>query len=162
MVIRQERQTCNSFFGPLTVVGRLLWNKVCPSFRLSFRLSGCFLGIVSLPNMVLETHLKLCATAGFSRNVFAPKIRKMGQKQGLWNLLKNFVITFFWICSIMKIYIISCVPAQIPYLEKYWFLRYRPKCSQPIRLQDFLINHISRTNQWNSLIFYMLTQLHIN
>ena len=27
------------------------------------------------------------------------------------------------------------------------------KYSQPIRMQDFLINHISRTNQWNSLIF---------
>ena len=127
--------------------------SVLPFFRLSFRLSGRFLGIVSLHNMVLETNMKLCTTAWFSRNVFAPKIRKMAQKQGFWNLLKNFVITFFWICSIMKIYIISCVPAQIPYLEKYLFLRYRPKCSQPIRLQDFLINHISRTNQWNSLIF---------
>ena len=44
-----------------------------------------------------------------------------------------------------------CVPAQIPYLEKYLFLRYGPKCSQSIRLQDFLINLISRTNQWNFL-----------
>ena len=124
--------------------------SVLPSFRLSFclsfRLSGCFLGIVSLPNMVLETHLKLCATAGFSRNVFAPKIRKMGQKQGLWNLLKNFVITFFWICSIMKIYIISCVPAQIPYLEK------RTE-------QNSKIHCMSKMNQWNELIFYMLVQI---
>ena len=37
----------------------------------------------------------------------------------------------------MKIYV-SCVPAQIPYLGKFWFLRYGPKCSQLIRLQDFL------------------------
>ena len=44
----------------------------------------------------------------------------------------------------MKVYIICYVPAQIPYLGKFWFLRYTPKCSQPIRLQDFLINHISR------------------
>ena len=44
-------------------------------------------------------------------------------------------------------YIIWCVPAQIPHLGKISFLRYGPKCSQPIRLQDFLINHISRTNQ---------------
>ena len=34
------------------------------------------------------------------------------------------------------------------------------KCFQPNRLQDFLINHISKTNQWNSLIFCMLIQLH--
>ena len=32
----------------------------------------------------------------------------------------------------MKIYIIFCVTAQILYLEKILFLRYRPKCSQPI------------------------------
>ena len=53
----------------------------------------------------------------------------------------------------MKIYIICCVPAQIPYLGKFWFIRYLPQCSHPIRLQDFLINHISRTSQWNNLIF---------
>ena len=46
----------------------------------------------------------------------------------------------------MKIYIIYCVPTEIPYLGKFLFLKYGPKCSQPIRLQDFLINHISRTD----------------
>ena len=64
---------------------------------------------------------------------------------------------FYWISSLMKIYIICCVPAQIAYLGKFLFLRYRSKCSQPIRLQDFLINHISKTNPWNSLIFYVDT-----
>ena len=59
-------------------------------------------------------------------------------------------------------YIICCVPAQIPYFGKFCFLRYGPKCSQPIRLQDFLINHISRTNHWSSLIFCVLIQIHIN
>ena len=29
---------------------------------------------------------------------------------------------------------------QILYLGKFWFLRYGPKCSWPIRLQDFSIN----------------------
>ena len=56
-------------------------------------------------------------------------------------------------------HIICCVPAQIPYLGKLLFLRYRPKCSQPIRLQDFLINCIPRSNQWNSLTFCMLIQI---
>ena len=78
---------------------------------------------------------------------------KMGQKQGFLNLLEYFDINFYWIWSIMKIYIIYFVPAQIPYFGKFLILRYGPRCSQPVRLQDFLINHISRTNQWNSLIF---------
>ena len=52
-----------------------------------------------------------------------------------------------------------CVPAQIPYLGKILVRRYRPKCSQPIRLQDFWINHYSRTNGWNSLIFCILMQI---
>ena len=30
---------------------------------------------------------------------------------------------------------------QISYLGKFWFLRYGPKCSWPIRLQDFFMNH---------------------
>ena len=69
------------------------------------------------------------------------------------NLLTNLVINFYWICSIMKIYIIYCVPAKISFFRKFFLLRCRPWCSQPIRLQDFLTNHISRTNQWDSLIF---------
>ena len=102
--------------------------------------------------MVLQTYMKLCMTTTyFAKKKFWPT--KLSQKQDFLNLLKYLVINFYWICSIMKIYIICCVPAQIPYLGKFLFLRYGPKCSQPIRLQDFLINHISRTNQWNSLIF---------
>ena len=46
------------------------------------------------------------------------------------------------------------MPAQVPYLGKILFLRYRPKCSQPIRLQDFQMNYFSRINRSNSLIFF--------
>ena len=147
--------------------------SVRPAILLSILLSRCFLGIAWLVfffkfGMVLESHVKLCVTEpDFLGKCFFPsKIGKMDLKWAnnrvFFNLLENLVINFYWIWSIMKIYIICCVPAQIPYLGKFLFLRYGPKCSQPIRLQDFLINHISRTNQWNSLIFYMLTQLHIN
>ena len=134
-------------------------NRVCPSLCLS----GRFLGIVSLvfskfwydarnPYKVVRDR------AGFSR-IFFFCLRnwesgpKMDQKQGFLNKLKNFVINFYWICSIMKMYNICYVPAQIPYLGKF--------CSQPIRSQDLLINHISRTNQSNSLIFCMLIQIQI-
>ena len=104
--------------------------------------------------------------AGFSeKKIFLPqnweKGPKMGQKQGFFNLLENLVINFYWIWYIMEIYIICCVPTQNPYLEIFLFLRYGPKCSQPIRLQDFLINHISRINWWNSLIFCLLIQISI-
>ena len=70
--------------------------------------------------MVLESHVKLSVTAGFSGKIFfAPKVGKMGPKYGFLNLLENLVINFYWICSIMKIYIICCVPAQISYLGKF-------------------------------------------
>ena len=100
------------------------------------------------------------------KKIFCPKNwknePKMDQKKGFLSLLESLVINFYWIWSIIKIYIIFCVPAQIPYLRNFLLLRYGSKCSQPIRLQNFLINHISRTNQWNSLRFYMLIQIHIN
>ena len=101
---------------------------------------------------MLDTHMKLGVTEpDFLEKFFSPP--KLGKcaKSSFLNILKNCVINFYWICSIMRIYNICCVPAQIPYLGKFWFLRYGPKCSQPIRLQDFLISHISRTNQWNTL-----------
>ena len=110
--------------------------------------------------MVLEAYIKLyMIQPDFLEINFLCQNRKcengpkMGQKQGFLNLLKTFVINFYWICSIMKIYIIYCVSAQTLYLGKCLFPRYGQKCSQPIRLQDFLMNHISRTDQWNSLIF---------
>ena len=94
--------------------------------------------------MVLETH-KLCVTE--------PIFLK---------ILKYLIISFYWINSIMKNDIISCVPAQISYLGKFLFLRYGPQCSQSIQLPDFLVNHISKTNQWKSLILCMWIQIQIN
>ena len=49
--------------------------------------------------MVLETHMKLCATARFFGKIhFAPKIGKMDQKWAknkvFWNLLKNSIVSF--------------------------------------------------------------------
>ena len=46
--------------------------------------------------MVLETHMKLCMSTGFSKkDYFAPKMGKMGQKQGFLYLLEDLVISFF-------------------------------------------------------------------
>ena len=116
---------------------------------------------------MLESHVKLCVREPdfLGKFFLPPKLGKCipnGPKTCFFNLLENLVSNFYWIWSVMKVYIICCVPAQIPYLAKSFFLKYGPKYSQPLRLQDFLINHVSRTNLWNSQIFYMLTKIHIN
>ena len=121
----------------------LQWNRVCPSlspsFFLSFYLSGDFLGIVSLVFSKFwdsaRNYMQLSMTEpDFPEKHFCSQNwengPKMGQKQSFLNFLKNLVTNFYWICSIMKIYIICCVPTQIP-----------------------TIIYFSRTNQWNSLIF---------
>ena len=86
--------------------------------------------------------MKLGVTeSDFPEKFFCPKNLengpKMDQKEGFLNLLKKFVINFYRISAKMKIHIICYAPAQIPYLGRFWFLRYGPKCSQPIRLQEF-------------------------
>ena len=89
--------------------------------------------------MVLETYMKLYLTEpDFWGKKCCPKN---------WENEPKMCQIWSYICSIMKFCIICCVPAQIPYLRKLLFLKYWPKCSQPIRLQDFLINDISRKNQ---------------
>ena len=56
--------------------------------------------------------------------------------------MKSLIFDFFWIWSIIDIHIIYSIRAKIPYLGKICFRRYWPKCSWPIRLQDFWINYI--------------------
>ena len=78
---------------------------------------------------MLETHLKFCmAELDFLGERICPQNwgngPKMCQKQGFLNLLENLIINFYWICSIMKINIICCIPAQILYLWKLFFLRH--------------------------------------
>ena len=110
------------------------------SFCPSVHLSGRFLWIVSLTfskfwHGARNPYEVVLDRAGFSRKIYF--LPKMDQKQGFLNLLENFVLNFFWIWSIKKFYNICCILAQIPYLGKFWFLRYGPKCSRPIRLHYF-------------------------
>ena len=121
---------------------------------LSVLLSGRCFGIVSLVFSKFWHGARNPFEVMHDSKIFHKRIGKMGQKQGFLNLLKD-VINFYWICSIMKI--ISFLFAMFPHKSYIWekkiFLRYGPKYSKPIRWQDFLINHTSRTNQWNSPIF---------
>ena len=75
---------------------------------------------------------------------------KTGQKIfSFLNLKKHLVFIFHWIGSIMKVYIICCVPAQIVYLEKkILFL-----------IWDISWSAFSQSNWWN---FCMLIKIHIN
>ena len=118
--------------------------SIVPSVLLSFCLSGHFIGIVlelifskSWHGARISCEVVHDRAGFFWKMIFAPKNGKMVQKRPktrFFNLLENLVISFYWIWSIMKIHIIFCVPAQIPYLGKCLFLRYGPKCCQPIRL----------------------------
>ena len=101
------------FIGPPALAGRVLLNRVCPSFRPSFRLSGRFLGIVSLVfSKFWHDARNSCEvvrdTTGFSRKKFFPqklgKWAKNGSKTGSfkyiekfchWFLLFIFIINYF-------------------------------------------------------------------
>ena len=54
----------------------------------------------------------VCDRAGFSvKNLCAPKIGKIDQewaKNRVLNLLKTFAINFYWICSVIKTYMLCC------------------------------------------------------
>ena len=110
---------------------------VLPSVLPSFCLSSHFLGIAALAflnfGMVLDMSMKLCmieqescAWQSWIFWIFLPqklgKWTKNWPKQGFLSLLKNLVAIFYWICYIMKIHIICCVPAQISYLGKFFVL----------------------------------------
>ena len=106
------------------------------------------------------------------------KWTKNGSKTGLFKSSKKLA----WICFIMKIYIICCIPPQLPYLWKFLFLRYRPKCfqpdflhvdtnsqklkvnwkKQPIYSLDSKTDCVWRMNSCNSWFFCMLVQIHAN
>ena len=107
-----------------------LMNKVCPSFC-----SKVFL------ELALQFFLELSMMLGPMCSC-AWQMGKIGQAQGSLNVQGNLVIDFFSIWSIIKVYINCCMLEQISYLGKFWFLRYSPKCSWPIRLVNFQIKYL--------------------
>ena len=77
-------------------------------------------------DMMVESLMKLFVTEReFCEKLFLSK--KLGElaNNGFLNLKKNLVISFHWICIAMIFYFVCCVLAQILYLEKVLFLRYR-------------------------------------
>ena len=108
----------------------------------SFLASECFLGIWSLDFSGFcqgaRNHYEvLHDNPIFLKNIFCPKNWGNGPKIGFLNLKENLIINFHWICSVMNMFIICCVPAQILCLGKILFLRCRLKYSWPIKLHNF-------------------------
>ena len=77
--------------------------------------------------MVLEILMKLYMTEPEFLEKKLLLLQKLGKwvknrpKIGFFNLKSNLVINFHSVCSIMKIYIIWCVPAQILCWKKSFF-----------------------------------------
>ena len=117
--------------------------------------------------MVLETHMKLCEIyLDFPENCIL--IAKLGKwtknrpKTRFFEFIKKFGNWFrLNLFYNENLYYLLCSYTN-PIFGKKFFLRYGPKCYQPIRLREFLVNHISWAIYWNSLIFCMLIQVHIN
>ena len=101
-----------NIFGPPTVAGRVLWNRVClsfrpsfcPSFHLTFRLSGRFLGIVSLGFSKSGHCTRRCAWQSwiFQKNFLTLNIGKMDQKWAknvfwiYWKILPLVLLNLFY------------------------------------------------------------------
>ena len=100
--------------APPALAGRILWNRVCPSFH-PVAFPGVFLELNCQFSfaMVLESLIKFCVAdlEFLGKTFFAPRI-------GFLKLKKNWIVTFHWIYSIMKIYIISSLPVQFLYYGK--------------------------------------------
>ena len=77
------------------------------------------------------------------------------------NLPKLFVSNFSMFCIYWKCLFSCSIRAQIPYLRKIWFLRYIPKCFQPIKWLDFQINRICRKKMidWFFVCLYKFIKL---
>ena len=102
--------------------------------------------------------------AEFSRKIhLCPKVdEKDGPKRGFfWIFWKIFVISFSWkFFSKMKTNIVD-ISLPIPYLAKFWFPSYGPKCSQPIKFQDSIKYNISRKKWIMKYIFGMQTNIKV-
>ena len=136
--------TCKCFLDPQwQPEGSYKLGSLRPSICLGifFELYHCFFLNFG---MVLKTHMRLYVIGpdflGFFFFVlfffFTPKIGKNGPKTRFFEFIEKFGHQFL-LNLFYNENIICRVPAQIPYLGKFLFLGYGPKCSQPIRLHNF-------------------------
>ena len=79
----------------------------------------------------------------------------MAPNLGFLDFVKSFIISFSWKQSKMKTNIVVDISPPIPYLAKFWFSSYGPKCYQPIKLQNSLKCNISRKKWMVKFVFGM-------
>ena len=122
-------------------------NKVCPSFCSEVFMELALQFFWEL-NRVLGVHVMLGRTEPiFLKKMFYPQNGENRPSPGFFECIGKFsFFSQFFIFFISVVYneslyyCNSCMLEQISYLGKFWFLKYGPKCSQPIKLQDFSIN----------------------
>ena len=98
--------------------------------------------------MVLGAHVVLCMTEpDFLKKMFYPQNGENRPSPGFFECIGKFSFFFLVLYFLISLvyneslyYCNSYMLEQISYLGKFWFLRYGPKCSWPIRLWDFSIN----------------------
>ena len=99
-------------------------------------------------NMMLGAQVVLCITEpDFLKKMFYSQNGENRPSPGFFECIEKFsfffLVLYFFISVVYNeslYYRNSFMLEQISYLGKFWFLRYDPKCSWPIRLQDFSIN----------------------
>ena len=108
--------------------------------------------------MVLQNFIKLYVTEPNILEIsFCTKNWENGPKKRFFEFIEKFGYYFLHnLFYIENFYYFLCSCTN-PIFEKILFLRYGPMFSAN-RWQDFLIHHIFRKNQWNSLIFCPLIQ----
>ena len=102
------------------------------------------------------------------KKVFYPQNGENRPSPGFFECIGKFSffsVLYFFISLVYNeslYYCNCCMLEQISYLGKFWFLRYGPKCSWPIRLRDFSINRRTlklavsheEINERNPLLLY--------
>ena len=87
-----------------------------------------------------------CGVLYFLKIMFCRQNGENKPRPGFFECIEKFFFFQFFIFFINLVYneslyyCNSCMLEQMSYLGKFWFLRYDPKCSWPIRLWDFSIN----------------------
>ena len=85
----------------------------------------------------------------------------MAPNLGFLDFVKSFIISFSWKQSKMKTNIVVDISPPIPYLAKFWFSSYGPKCCQLMKSQDSLSCNILRKNGMMNFIFGMQIKINI-
>ena len=145
VIYSNATQLTYSLVGLLTMARRVIWiRSVCPSVQ-KFSWNWLFSFFWEL-NMVLGAMWCYVWQPDFLKKMFYPQNGQNRPSPGFFECIGKFSffsVLYFFISLVYNeslYYCNSCMLKQILYLEKFWHLRYGPKCSWPTRLQDFSIN----------------------